>query len=38
MTAWGYRSIVPVLVVLGTALVIVFFGWATHRLDEEPKS
>lgn len=37
MTAWGYRSVVPVLVVLATAIVIVLFGWATHRLDEEPK-
>lgn len=38
MTAWGYRSIVPVLIVLATALVIVLFGWATRRLDEEPRS
>ena len=37
MTAWGYRSVVPVLVVLATTIVIVLFGWATHRLDEEPK-
>ena len=38
MTAWGYRSFVPVLVVLATALLIVLFGWATRRLDEEPRS
>jgi quinol-cytochrome oxidoreductase complex cytochrome b subunit len=30
MTAWGYRSTIPILIVGGTILLTVVFGWITR--------
>jgi len=35
MTAWGYRSWVPVAVLLGTGVVLGLLAWGTRRREEE---
>ena len=31
MTAWGYRSLVPLLIVIGTGLLMGILSWATRH-------
>ncbi len=35
MTAWGYRSWVPVAVLLGTGAVLALLAWGTRQREEE---
>jgi cytochrome b6 len=38
MTAWGYRSWVPVLVVVATVGLVYLLRWGTQRVKKEPVS
>jgi quinol-cytochrome oxidoreductase complex cytochrome b subunit len=34
LTAWGYRSFVPIYVVLGAGVVVWLFAWAIEQHDD----
>lgn len=35
LTSWGYRSFVPVYLVLGTGLLILLMSWSTRRVKKQ---
>jgi cytochrome b6 len=35
LTSWGYRSLVPVYLVLGTGLLILLMSWSTRRAKKQ---
>jgi quinol-cytochrome oxidoreductase complex cytochrome b subunit len=37
-TSWGYRSLVPIYIVLGTGLLVLLMSWGTRRVKSEERS